>query len=397
MATDARRRDGISLLLGVGVATAAAHIGNNFTTYLIGGLIDRYGFTPVQMGAWSMAETLAYAVAMFAVAPRVATLSPRRLLLIASAIIVAAQWLSANLSAYPPLLLGRIATGLGFGLANSALNLAAARAAHPARAISIGIACQTLLYAAINIGLPLIGARWGIAGMFTGLGLLSALFALAAGLLPDGRPADLSVQSAPSGSIGPDGVRVLVAMALFTFGSLAIWPFMERAAHAIHIPATSFGRYQSLATLASCFGNLALAAWITHARRTGPLLAALLTCGGACAALTTIASPLGFAVALILYNGSWFVTYPLLLGIGYAVEPSGRLAVLCSATWLAMTSLGSLVTGTIAQAFDSYVPVGPMGMVFCLAALATIWPLLRRLDAGGSAPAIRNAQPSTAG
>lgn len=396
MATDARQRDGVGLLLGVGVATAAAHIGNNFTTYLIGGLIDRYGFTPVQMGAWSMAETLAYAAAMFLVAPRVAALSPRRLLLVASAIIVVSQLLSAGLSSFPPLLLGRIATGLGFGLANSALNLAAARTAHPARAISIGIACQTLLYAAINIVLPLIGTRWGVAGMFAALGLLSTLFALAARLLPDARLPDLSAD-APSGAIDADGTRVLVAMALFTFGSLAIWPFMERAAHAIHIPATAFGRYQSIATLASCFGNLALAAWVARARRTGPLLLALLTCGGACAALTTTTSPLGFAVALALYNGSWFVTYPLLLGIGYAVEPSGRLAVLCSATWLAMTSLGSLVTGAIAQAFSSYVPVGPMGFVFCLAALLTIWPLLRRLDTTVTGPSIRNAQPSTAG
>jgi hypothetical protein len=397
MTTDARQRDGIGLLLGVGVATAAAHIGNNFTTYLIGGLTDRYSFTPIQMGAWSMAETLAYAAAMFLVAPRVATLSPRRLLLAASAIIVAAQLLSAGLATYPPLLLGRIATGLGFGLANSALNLAAARTAHPARAISIGIACQTLLYAAINIVLPLIGARWGVAGMFTGLGLLSALFALAGGLLPDGLPADRPARDVSSGALSPDGVRVLASMALFTFGSLAIWPFMERAAHAIDIPATVFGRYQSLATLASCFGNLALAAWVARARRTVPLLAALLTCGGACAALTTTASPLGFGMALALYNASWFVTYPLLLGIGYAVEPSGRLAVLCSATWLAMMSLGSLETGAIAQLFGSYVPVGPLGLAFCTAALLAIWPLLRRLDARVPGRALRNAPPSTAG
>jgi hypothetical protein len=170
-------------------------------------------------------------------------------------------------------------------------------------------------------------------------------------------------------------------MALFTFGSLAIWPFMERAAHAIAIPTPLFGRFQSIATLASAFGNLGLAAGIAGMRRTGPLALALLACGGACALLTTTAAPIVFAGALILYNGAWFVTYPLLLGIGYAVEPSGRLAVLCSAVWLAMMSLGSLVTGSVAQALGSYGPVGPMGLLFCLAAFATIWPLVRRLDA----------------
>ena len=69
-----------SLLLGVGAATAAAHIGNSFTTYLIGGLMDRFGFTPLPMAAYSMVETLCYAAAMFLVAPRVAASSPRLLM-----------------------------------------------------------------------------------------------------------------------------------------------------------------------------------------------------------------------------------------------------------------------------------------------------------------------------
>jgi predicted MFS family arabinose efflux permease len=396
MTTDARQRDGIAPLLGIGVATAAAHIGNNFTTYLIGGLIDRYGFSPIRMGAWSMAETLAYAAAMFLVAPRVGRLSPRTMLVVASILIVVAQLGSAGTSSYPLLLGGRIATGLGFGLANTALNLAAARTAHPARAISIGIACQTVLYALINIVLPLIGARWGVSSMFVALGILSAAFALAASLLPKARMSPGGIGEAVHAPIGVDGARVLAAMALFTFGSLAIWPFMERAAHAIAIPATQFGRYQSLATLASAFGNLALAIWVARMRRMAPLALALISCGLASALLTTTGSAFGFATALILYNASWFVTYPLLLGIGYAVDPGGRLAVLCSAVWLAMMSLGSLVTGSIAQVFGGYTAVGPMGLAFCLAALALIWPLARRMDAAHPQP-LRNARPSTAG
>jgi len=395
--TDARRRDGIGLLLGVGLATAAAHIGNNFTTYLIGGLIDRYGFTPVQMGAWSMAETLAYAAAMFLVAPRVATLPPRLLLLAASGVIVVAQLSSAGLASYSLLLLGRIGTGLGFELANTALNLAAARSAHPARAISIGIACQTLLYAGINIVLPMIGACFGVEGMFVALGTLSALFALAGGLLPSKASATGAVEAIELSPIGADGLRVLLAMALFTFGSLAIWPFMERASHAIGIPATQFGRYQSLATIASCLGNLALAAGVARMKQTAPLAVALFACGGASAVLTMTTVPAKFAIALSVYNGSWFVTYPLLLGISYSVDRSGRLAVLGSAVWLAMMSLGSVATGAIAQIFGSYVPVGPMGFAFCVAALMVVWPLLRRIDRNGGRVSLMSVRPSTTG
>ena len=370
-------------LLGIGAATATAHIGNNFDTYLIGGLNDRYGFTPLAMGAWNMAEALAYAMAMFVVAPRVGTLAPRRLFVVASGLIVTAQIGSAGLSAYAPLLVARIVAGLGFGLANTALNLAAARAEHPARAISIGIAIQTLLYAAINIVLPQLGARYGVAAMFVALGGLSGLFTLAARLLPASPPVRASqTTSAPQTPAwsGRADVWVLLAMALFTFGSLAIWPFTERAAHAIAIPATQFGRYQSLATLASAASNLVLAAGVARMRRSGLLAGALVACGLACAGLTTATGAFTFAAALLVYNASWFVTYALLLGIAFAVDPAGRLAVRCSAVWLTMMSLGSLATGAIAQIFGGYTAVGPMGLAFCLVALGIVWPLARRMD-----------------
>ena len=172
------------LLAAIGASTAAAHIGNNFSTYLIGGLMDRFGFTPVQMGIWTMVETLSYAAAMFLVAPRVASLSPRALLTVSGVLVVGAQGASALQASLAPLLAGRLACGLGFGLANTALNLAAGRTAHPARAISIGIACQTALYVLINILLPRAGQRFGVAGEFLALAALSAAFTTAAFWLP---------------------------------------------------------------------------------------------------------------------------------------------------------------------------------------------------------------------
>lgn len=380
------------VLIGVGAATAAAHIGNNFTTYLVGGLIDRFAFTPIQMGAWSMTETLAYAAAMFLVAPRAQSLSARHLAIIATLLITFAQLLSAGVSSYYLLLLGRIATGLGFGLMNSAVNLAAGRQLHPAQAISAGIAFQTVLFAAVNIGLPLIGERYGVEGMFAALAALSALLGVVALWLPAGSaptPASASpaAQTLAVVPLGADGWRILTAMALFAFGSLAIWPFMERAAHAINISAVEFGRYQSLATLLSALGNLGLVAFITRLPRAGSLALALLTCGIACALLTTVTSPGVFAAALVLYNVSWFITYPLLLGLSYSTDSSGRLAVLTTGTWLLSQSFGSLGAGIIAQVLGGYWPIGPLGLLACLAAIATTWPLARRFA--------RRLQPST--
>ena len=78
------RRARFAVLVAIGCVSSGAHIGNNFTTYLIGGLVDRYGFSSVQMGAFAMMETMAYACALFLAAPRVARLSVRTMALVAS-------------------------------------------------------------------------------------------------------------------------------------------------------------------------------------------------------------------------------------------------------------------------------------------------------------------------
>jgi len=375
------RRDPGRVLLAIGAATAAAHIGNNFTTYLIGGLIDHYGFTPIQMGAWSMTESLAYAAAMFLLAPRAATLSPRTLGIAAGLLVIAAQVAASATAVYPLLVLTRVITGVGFGIANAAVNLAAGRTASPARAISLGITVQTAIYAAVNIGLPIVGQARGVGGMFLALALLSALLLIASLALPRGGALKPEPGRVPRSTASPpDQARVLVAMALFTFGSLAIWPFMERAGHAIGITAVEFGRFQSLATLASAFGSLLLALVVARLARDIALLVSLLTCGLCCWTLTHTEGSTIFAVALVGYNVSWFMTYPLLLGIGFAVDQSGQLAVRCSAVWLLMMSLGSLTTGVLAQLLGGFAPAGGLGLAFCAAAIVAAWPIARRAD-----------------
>ena len=372
-------------LIGIGAASTAAHLGNNFTTYLIGGLMDRFGFSPTAMGAWNMAETLSYAAAMFLVAPRARAMDARILALLATVLVATAQASSALMTTYPLFFLGRIGTGLGFGIMNSAVNLAAGRTAHPTRSISMGIAFQTVMFAAINIGLPIIGKNYGVAGMFTALAGLTLVLGLFAMMLPGGTGLDGDAASfEPKAPIGAEGRRVLVAMALFAFGTLAIWPFMERTAHAIGLPATQFGRYQSLATLLSALGNAGLAVVVKRLPRTWPLAAALGACGLACALLTTVSSEAAFAVALVAFNVTWFLTYPLLLGLAYSIDSSGRLAVMTTGTWLLSQSFGSLAAGGIAQNFGGYTLIGPMGALICLASIAVAMPIAKRLD--GSSP-----------
>jgi len=378
------RLTGLAALIAIGCASSAAHVGNNFTTYLIGGLVDRYGFSPVQMGAFAMTETLAYACALFLAAPRVARLSARTIGITASSMVVAAQGICLFTPLYPLLLATRVVAGFGFGLMNCAVNLAAGRTGEPTRAISAGIALQTLLFAAINIGLPRVGASHGIEGMFAALALLSAALGLGALLLPPERgAAPAAPANATPARIDMQGRMTLTAMALFTFGSMAIWPFMERTAHAIGMSAVEFGHYQSFATLMSAAGSFTLMFLASRVRRSLLLAASLLICGSASALLTTTSHAPMLGVGLALYNVSWFITYALLVGLAFAVDPTGRLAVTASGTWLLFQSLGSLAAGMIAQAFGGYSPIGPLGLIACLVAILIVWPVARRVERQG--------------
>jgi hypothetical protein len=374
----------LAALIAIGCASSAAHVGNNFTTYLIGGLVDRYGFSPVQMGAFAMTETLAYACALFLAAPRVARLSARTIGITASSMVVAAQGICLFTPLYPLLLATRLVAGFGFGLMNCGVNLAAGRTGEPTRALSAGIALQTLLFAAINIGLPRVGASHGIEGMFAALSLLSAVLGFGALLLPAGRgAASAAPANATPARIEMQGMMTLTAMALFTFGSMAIWPFMERTAHAIGMSAVEFGHYQSFATLMSAAGSFTLMFLASRVRRSLLLAASLLICGSASALLTTTSHAPMLGVGLALYNVSWFITYALLVGLAFAVDPTGRLAVTASGTWLLFQSLGSLAAGMIAQAFGGYSPIGPLGLIACLVAILIVWPVARRVERQG--------------
>ena len=365
----------LALCLGIAAVSGAAHIGINYTQYLVGGLIDRYGFGQFLMGCFASIESFAFAGAMFLYAPRAHAFRPRRMALIASALIAGFQIACAFTAFWPLLLLSRVVTGFGFGTLNTAVNVAAGRTSQPSRAISVGISLQVVLFAVMNWTIPSIGKQGGVGAMFIALGLISAALALGMLTLPDtaesGAKAQITRDVPP---VAPGGWPVLAAMALFAFGTMAIWPFMERAAHAIHLPATTYGLYQGLAMALSCLCTFGLTMLLAKGPRRWLLEIALMTCGTMCAVLTTVNSQVIFAVALQLYNISWYITYPLLLGLAYAHDPHGRLAVRTTGTWLVAQSFGSLAAGYVAQQTAGYGLIGCLGMGTCAAAVViVIW------------------------
>ena len=75
----------------------------------------------------------------------------------------------------------------------------------------------------INLGLPAAGTRYGTAGMFGTLGGLAIFFTLAASnFLPERSSDFLNRPHFETEYLTKNGWRVLLAISLFSFGSLAI-------------------------------------------------------------------------------------------------------------------------------------------------------------------------------
>lgn len=140
------------------------------------------------------------------------------------------------------------------------------------------------------------------------LAVLAVLFTIAGGsLLPDRPSAPDSQTPIQWNHLKNNGRIVLIAISLFSFGSLALWPFIERAAHEIGISAVIYGRYQSIATLACAVSNTVFGVLAPRIPRRWSLPVALLICGLSCAALTLVSNEAGFAIALIVFNVSWLI------------------------------------------------------------------------------------------
>jgi predicted MFS family arabinose efflux permease len=344
------------------------------------------------MGVWSMTEMLAYAVSMFILAPRAGRLSLPALAGGAALLAATGQILSAVLDSYVLLVLLRVATGTGFGLLNTAVNVFAARTRNPDKAISFAMAIQTALFAAMGFALPKAGEFGGRPGMFLALGafvlVLIPFMLLQPSGAPERRPAPGVASRAQPWPKLRHAAPMVAATSLFTFGSLAIWPFTERIGLAAGIDRAGFGALTSLSNVlgfAACLGGGLLGA---RFGRTLPALAFLLASGVACFVQAAPPNAQAFAIAFVANYVLWFLAYPALIGAACALDPVGRLPTLCTASWLLSQAAGSVLAGAAGDAGDN-AAIGWLGLVCCASAAVVFLFVSIPLDRAARARRLR--------
>lgn len=365
----------------LGAIDAAAHSSNTLAPFVVGAIIGELHFTPSRMGVWSTVETLCYAAAMFVLAPRVARLSLPRVAAGAALLTAAAQVLSGFTASYSVLLLLRVATGVGFGVLNTVLNTYAARTKTPDRAVSVAMAIQTALFIGMGLLMPVAGALAGRRGMFLALGVLVLVllpFMLLAPSVTESAVGEIQKKD----QLWPPGYQIallLGTMALFTFGTLAVWPFTDRLGLSVGLTAKEYGQLNSFSCLLGFFASASVEWLRSKFGRTVPTVFFILISGAACVAQAAPPNARWFVAGFVANYVNWFVVYPFLIGTACVIDPVGRLATLCTATWLVSQSLGNVIAGILGDS-GRYWIAGIMALICCVLASALFILVTRSLE-----------------
>ncbi|MFT9164558.1 MFS transporter [Komagataeibacter saccharivorans] len=356
--------------VGISAADCAAHSMNSLGPFAVSALMADLHLNTFQAGVWSTFEMLAYAGAMFGISPWAARLRLRRVALVAGVMVVIAQGASAIMTSYAGLLALRLLAGSGLGMLNAVVNIGSARSRSPTRSLSLVMIVQTAVFTTSSLLLPQAAAFGGRTGVFGFLALLVMLLlplmrfmTSRSDILPS-RPVPVT----QSGERSCHHPRFIIAVVVFyTSGSLAIWPFSAYVGHVAGLTDTAFGWLAAIANiggLAVCIAGSLLGDGRIAFRLLVP---AIFLTALACVGQAVPWNILAFCAAFLINYALWFFIYPNLIGIACRMDPTGRLATLCSGAWMisqaSVTPLSGLL-GRNGHFFD----VGLVSMGNCLVA-----------------------------
>ncbi|MFC3685579.1 MFS transporter [Hydrogenophaga luteola] len=274
---------------------------------------------------------------------------------------------------------GMAAVRAGAGLAEGVLIWGTTgvivRTAQPARIGGVFFVLQTIAQALLGLALAnAIIPRWGWPGGFVALGLLALLPCLLAFV----QPARLSPLAPPAISGFRWSARTLqpLAVVFLQLAALgAFWAYLEPLGHAVGLNAQAAQSLVAAVLVMQVIGGSVAALAV----RRWPLVAALLLCSLALAAVTTTIHqlPAGgvrtFSIACALFGFVWLFMLPFHIGLAFRADPSGRLAGLVPAAQLLGSAFGPLTASFVVDGNNaSAVPLLSAGFALAAAALVLL-------------------------
>lgn len=364
----------------VGLGTAIGYANTSATSWQVSALLKE-GRLPVdQASLVVMAELLAMALTMVALAPLSRTLPRKPAMILALAAMVALQLISANARGFWPLALCRALTGSSFGWLYAIAILNGADTADPqrtfARAAAIALGIGTLFNPLVGYG----SAHAGFNGVLAGTAVYCLIFALPLMALPF-----RATRQEPAAERQPmpkldlvTGAGVIGIMALLTIAANGTMLFTVEVAGHTGLSGTRLGTGLAVVSLVSASGGLVAGAVGRRFGTFAPVAVGLLLMAATLGSFTLARTQAEFwAVITLAVSLFWFLS-PYIFGLATEVDPAGRLASVTGSTKIVSSAVAAGLAGWIASR-SGLVAVGLCAATLCIVLVPLAWLVLRRL------------------
>ncbi len=365
-------------LAAIAAAGCVGEVAPMVVPLFLGAIMAEFGVSEGTAGFVPALEVGAIATAAVLFSTRGRGLDPRRVVLIALALVIAGQTISMFAGAWPVFVVSRAVAGLGEGVLVASANIQASLTRRSHRAFSLLLAviitCFVVMASVIPAAIGSFGPRGAFAALL-GLAIVAGVFLLR---FPRRRPQSGDPQRAHWIS-GP-GPRVLVAAVFVYVAFSALWTYVGRIGASLGLSLGVVGVVVSACGIVGAFGPVSAGMVGLRWGRSLPLLTSLMLIVGTAVTLTSAWSPAVFAVSatVIMMAFMFFVTN--LRELMSALDPSGGLVGVGVGVITTGGAAGPLFAGVILNAGGSYPSLGIMAVICCSAASAVLVPIARGAD-----------------
>ncbi|MBW2543475.1 MAG: MFS transporter [Deltaproteobacteria bacterium] len=375
-------------VLATFAASGVGYLGSSAAPVIVSALIES-GLNHQQAGDLGTIELMTLALTTSLVMPYVPRVSHRRLAIVGALLAATGLLISALSVAYSTMIIGRLLTGIGSGIAISGANAAVAAREDAERIFAIIWTGGGAITAMLSVNLPKVvtGGNYAM-----GFGTLLVLCVVALPFIRwvPPRPASYGQESAEEGADEADagstlsvfGLQALLVIAgtfIYAVGEQAVWQFAYTIPVEAGIDEDLVGPILGFTTVMGLSGG-AIAAWLgTRLGRIFPVVIGTLACLGGQWTFLSAANPWVLAGGGLFWGLGFYFVSPFQIGLAAAIDRRGRVAVATGGSMNFGYALGPTIAGRIIHHVNSEALVYVI-VAMTLSSLFLLLPVAIRAD-----------------
>lgn len=299
-----------------------------------------------------------------------------RLAFVGLALLAAGSLATAASGGYDSLVIARVVSGAGEGIAIGVAFAALGVEANPDRAFAWYLVAAMTAAAVILFALPSIQASVGTRPVFAAIGIIAGLSLWPVRWMPAFPPGTSRPGEGHFRIHWPMALLALTGVLLYFVAQGAVWSYFELIGHANGIAPQTIGTALALSSIAGIAGALLAALLPAGVGRTWPLL------GGAVVSLASFlllighVGATGLVVSGLAFNLGWNFCQPLLSGICASADRGGRIVCAMGSIQTIGYGLGPAFAAALLHD-GNYAPVIHMAVAFLAVSLLAVVPAAR--------------------